>query len=375
MRDRGTGIDAAGLAPERWLTQDYRQREATAALAWTRHGWQTRLGINVIDLAENFGDADYATRQVGMSAESHIRKQALFASAEGPLGAGRLELGLRRDLQRYLSSQVYDAGPPAQTTTGSGVVKSATSPKLALSWPFGGYRLRGSLGTGFSPPQASQLYNGYVGAGSVMLANPGLQPERSTTADLSLSRNDAAGDWAVTLFATRWRDKIGTRIVSYGMPVVQQPQNVGKVAAHGLETQWSRRFAGGWSASANYTYTRTRVVEDLSDPALVGRELPDMPRHKANLALTFDAGAGFAARAKLRLVGSAFTDDANTVTDARGYRWKKAGYAVLDLAATWRRPGWEFTLALDNVFDRDYVSGFFWHQEPRTLRGELTLHF
>jgi len=207
------------------------------------------------------------------------------------------------------------------------------------------------------------------------LANPALQAERSTTADLALSRNDEAGDWTITLFATRWRDKIGTRIVSYGMPVVQQPQNTGKVVAHGLEAQWSRRLAGGWSASANYTYTRTRVVEDLSDPALVGKELPDMPRHKANLALAFDVGEGFAARAKLRAIGSAFTDDANTVTDVRGYRWKKSGYAVFDLAATWRRPRWELTLALDNVFDRDYVSGFFWHQEPRTLRGELTLHF
>ena len=78
---------------------------------------------------------------------------------------------------------------------------------------------------------------------------------------------------------------------------------------------------------------------------------------------------------KLRAVGSAFTDDANTVVDGRGYRWKKAGYAVLDLAATWRRPWWELTLALDNATNRDYVQGFFWHGEPRILRGELILRY
>lgn len=381
VRDRGTGIDAAGLAPEQRLIQDDRQREATAALAWRNSDWQARLGVNLVELSEVFGSADYASGQTLSSTESLIRKRAAFASAEAPLGPGRLELGLRRDIQRYASSHVFDAGPPQQETFGGGVVKSATSPKVGLSWPLGdGYQLRGSAGTGFSPPQASQLYNGYVGAGSVMLANPNLKPERSTTADLALSRarsdgNDKESNWGLTLFATRWEDKIGMRIVSYGVPAVQQPQNVGEAMARGLETQWSLRLSGGWTVAANYTHTRTRVIRDSASATLIGKELRDMPRHKTNVALTRELGDGFDARAKLRAIGSSFTDDANTVTDTSSYRWKKAGYAVLDLSATWHRPRWEFTLALDNALDRDYVTGFFWHQEPRTLRGELTLHY
>ena len=378
LRDQGTGIDAAGLMPDQSLVQDYRQREGSLALAWADGGRQLRVGVNRVDLDESFGSADYATAQTTMTADSTIRKEAAFAAAELPLGASRLELGLRRDLQRYLSSQVYDAGPPAQTTQGGGVVKSATSPKVALSWPFGGYRLRGSVGTGFSPPQAGALYNGYVGAGAVTLANPGLKSETSTTADISLANtagNQGNADWSLTLFATRWQDKIATRIVSYGTPVVQQPQNVGEVMARGLEAHVSWRIAAGWSASANYTYNRTRVVKNEADPSVVGNELPEMPRHKANVSLAYEPDGGFAARAKLRAIGSAFTDDANTVMDDRGYRWKKAGYGVLDLSTTWRRQASELTLALDNALDRDYVQGFFWHGEPRTLRGELTLRY
>ena len=376
VRDRGTGTDAAGLAPEQWLTQRYRQREGTVSLVWQGGGWQARAGLNLVDLDEDFGSSDHATRQTVMTADSSIRKQAVFAAAELPVGAGRLELGLRRDLQRYLSSRVFDAGPPAQETQGGGVLKSATSPKVALSWPLTeGYRLRGSIGTGFSPPQASQLYNGYVGAGSVTLANPGLKSELSTTADLGLAHADATGNWGLTLFATRWQDKIAMRIVDYAMPVTQQPQNVGEVVARGVEAQWSRRLGHGWSAQANYTYNRTRIVANTADPSVVGNELPDMPRHKANLSAVWEPDAGFAARAKLRAVGAAFTEDANTVLDARGYRWKKAGFAVLDFSATWRRPNWEFTLALNNVLDRDYVQGFFWRGEPRTLRAELTLRY
>jgi len=228
----------------------------------------------------------------------------------------------------------------------------------------------------FSPPHGSpSSTNGYVGAGAVTLANPGLKPELSTTADLGLVHADAAGNWEMTLFATRWQDKIATRIVDYGAPVVQQPQNVGEVIARGVEIQWSRRLAPGWSAAANYTHNRTRVVANAADPSVVGNELPDMPRHKANLSLAWEPDAGFTARAKLRAIGSAFTDDANTVVDTNGYRWKKAGHAVLDLAAIWRRPVWEFTLALNNALDREYVQGFFWRGEPRTLRAELTLRY
>jgi outer membrane receptor protein involved in Fe transport len=376
VRDRGTGTDAVGLAPENWMTNSYRQREGTAAVVVRGDAWNVRSGVNLVDLVETFASAEYASRAVNMSADSTIRKEALFASAELPVGAGRLELGLRRDLQRYISSRVYDAGPPAQETRGGGVLKSATSPKAVLSWPLAaGTRLRGSLGTGFSPPQASQLYNGYVSAGNVTLANPGLKPELSTTADLGLTHAGPAGDLGLTLFATRWQDKIATRIVSYGMPNVSQPNNVGEVTARGLEANWSRRMTNGWSLAANYTYNRTRVVKNEADPSVVGNELPDMPRHKANLSVAFNPSADFAARVKLRAIGSAFTDDANTVVDGRGYRWKKAGYAVLDLAATWRHTAWEFTLALDNATNRDYVKGFFWHGEPRTLRGELTLRY
>lgn len=374
VRDRGTGTDAAGLAPERWLTQSSLQREGNLAFAWHGTGWNARAGANLANLRENFGSADFASRQLLASADSVTRKEAVFASADVLMGAGRLELGLRRDLQRYVSFRVFAAGPPPQETQGGGAVKSATSPKVALSWLLGGdYRLRCSVGTGFSPPLAAQLYNGYTGAGSVTVANPGLKPERSTTADLTLSRANAKVDLALTLFATRWQDKIATRIVDYGMPVVQQQENVGEVAARGLEAQWSRRLTDVWSIAANYTHTRTRVVYDLANASLVGRQLPNMPRHKANLAVSHEQGSDMTVRAKLRAVGSAFTDDANTATDARGYHWENTAYTVLDLIATWRRPRWEFTFALDNAFDRDYVSGFFSRGEPRTLRGELTL--
>lgn len=114
--------------------------------------------------------------------------------------------------------------------------------------------MRSSIGKGFSPPPASQLYNRYAGAGSVTLANPNLKPEHSTTVDIGLSHRETTGNWGVTLFATQWEDKVATRILDYGTPVVQQPQNVGVVTAVGVEAHWAGRLADGWSIDTNYTY-------------------------------------------------------------------------------------------------------------------------
>ena len=75
VRDRGTGTDAAGLAPQNRLTQHYRQREGTLALAWRGDDWNARTGLNFVDLVETYGNAEYATRAVTTAADSTIRKQ------------------------------------------------------------------------------------------------------------------------------------------------------------------------------------------------------------------------------------------------------------------------------------------------------------
>jgi outer membrane receptor protein involved in Fe transport len=173
-----------------------------------------------------------------LTADSLIRTAGAVRRRRTAGRAGRSNAACATDRQDFVLARMFSA--PDTVSSGGGVAKSALSPKLALGWPLGdGYRLRGSLGTGFSPPPASQLYNGYLGAGSVTLANPGLKPERSATADLALSHSGAFGDWSLTLFATRWQDKIAVGIVDYGMPVVQQPQNVGRSSAQGVEAQWS----------------------------------------------------------------------------------------------------------------------------------------
>ena len=124
-----------------------------------------------------------------------------------------------------------------------------------------------------------------------------------------------------------------------------------------------------WSATLNYTYNRSHIVRDQTYPERAGNTLPDMPRHKLNAALTYESEATTGLLA-MRGFSAAYTDEANTVVDAQGYKWIKSGYAVLDATLTRRYRAVDVTLSLDNVFNRNYATGFFRIGQPRLLRIE-----
>jgi outer membrane receptor protein involved in Fe transport len=175
---------------------------------------------------------------------------------------------------------------------------------------------------------------------------------------------------AATYFHTAWSDKIGVAIVDYGVPLVRQYANIGAVEAQGVEIETRMKMTEVWAVSLNYTYNRSLIVRDQAHAERVGNSLPDMPRHKLNAALGYES-ADVSGRLALRALSAAYTDEANIVTDAQGYRWQKGGYAVLD--ATWTRHyrPVDITLSLDNVFNRYYTTGFFRIGQPRLLRIEL----
>ncbi|MDP2155265.1 MAG: TonB-dependent receptor, partial [Sulfuricella sp.] len=230
-------------------------------------------------------------------------------------------------------------------------------------------------GTGFVPSTPYQLYYADVGPATQWLANPALKPQRSLTWDLGARRKFGAGTEAgVTVFHTLWRDKIGAMIVDYGIPLKRQSQNIGQAESRGAEIEFSHKAGGGWSAFFNYTHTRTRVTENLANPALAGKELPDMPRHKFNLGVGYENG-GMTGKGLLRYVGASYTDENNTVTDGKGYRWQREPYHVVDLSLTKRFRDVDLTLAADNLFDRKYQSGFFWRAEGRIVRAEAAFRF
>lgn len=375
LRDRGTGTDAAGLAPNRWLLSGGSKFEAEVTGAAKGGAGTLRFGLHYGQNADAYETRDYQSGATDFLLRAKMSNTAAyFLYQSGPWNGVSLDLSGRYDRYRYFDTTIFNDASLVKNTTADETTKQSFNPKAGLRWVIDGATLNGSVGTGFVPPSPDQLYYADVGPATQWLANPALKPQRSITWDLGARRKFGAGTEAgVTVFHTLWRDKIGAMIVDYGIPLKRQNQNIGQAESRGAEVEFSHK-AGGWSAFFNYTHTRTRVTENLANPALAGKELPDMPRHKFNLGVGYENG-GMTGKALLRYVGASYTDENNTVTDGKGYRWQREPYYVADLSLTRRFRDVDLTLAADNLFDRKYQSGFFWRAEGRIVRAEAAFRF
>lgn len=377
LKDRGTGTDVAGLAPDRWLFSDGDKLEMELAAAAKGEAGALRFGLRHARNADTYETRDYQSGTTDFLLCAKMANSAVFLLYEAvPWNGIAVELSGRYDRYRYFDTTIFNDASLTKNTSGEETTKRSFNPKVSLRWVAGNTTLNGSVGTGFVPPTPDQLYYSDAGPASQFLANPALEPQRSLTADLGVRRKLGGGaDAGVTFFHTRWRDKIGVMITDYGIPLKQQFQNIGQAESKGLELELSQKAESGWSAFFNYTYARTQVTENVANPALVGKELPDMPRHKFNLGFGYEGGAGFTAKGLLRFVGSSFADENNTVTDSKGYRWEREPYHVVDLSITKRINAADLTLAVDNLLDKKYMSGFFWRAEGRIVRAEAALRF
>lgn len=371
LKDRGTGSDAEGLLPEHSVLSRGSRLEGDLSARFGSEADGLTLGVHLGLARERYRIRAWDTGESRFALSADTLNAAAHFLWRRPLGAtAALDLSGRHDHYRYADTRIANAGAPeihAATTE-----LDTFNPKLGLTWtPTAGTRVQASLGTGFVPPTPDQLHYAETTPGSRFLANPGLRPQRSLTADLGVHRAlDGGAEASLTLFRTLWRDKIGVMIVDYA-DLARQYRNLGEAASTGVEAQWQRRLGGGWSLSANYTHTRSEITADQADPTLVGNELPDTPRHKFNLALDYERPGRASGKALLRCVGASYMDEQNTVVDSDGHRWRRHPYCVADLSWTRHGPGWDATVAVDNLFDRRYESGFFWRDRGRLLRIEL----
>ena len=143
------------------------------------------------------------------------------------------------------------------------------TPRLYAVWnATDALTIKGGVSKGFKAPGLRQTVDGYyytTGGGpgrGVMIGDPDLQPETSTSYELSAIYTASSWDVGATLFQTDFRDKIES--YSTGVPItvggidyesLWEYDNVGKARIRGLE------LSGSWTATedlrfrATYTYT------------------------------------------------------------------------------------------------------------------------
>lgn len=373
LLDVGTSTAAPGLAPDRYVVSIGGKSEAELALAYQGETAAVHLGTSYRRARDRTSIRPYGGASDMFVLDSVTINRALFAHLDRRFGE---KLGVvldgRYDRHEYPDIFVFDAMGTA-VAPAARAVKRSFNPKLEMRWDASeAVALNASIGTGFIPPTPDQLYYSDMGAAAWMLGNPDLKPQRSRTQDVGLSmKQDEEWSVAASLFRTLWTDKIGVSIIDYGTPLKRQYANIGAAESRGVELESRLRIAEAWSAALNYTYNHSRIVRDEAHPERAGNSLPDMPRHKLNAALAYEQG-DMSGRLGMRALSAAYTDEANTVVDAQGYKWIKSGYAVLDATLTHRFRDVDITLSLDNAFNRHYATGFFRVGQPRLLRVEAT---
>lgn len=218
-------------------------------------------------------------------------QKALFAEDEWSLtDTFKLTLGARYDRHSIFGGKV--------------------SPRIYGVWNAAPqWTLKGGISDGYKTPRVEQLAPGINGFGQQgrlpLVGSPGLKPETSRTTELGAYFDSPTGFAAsATVFNNEFKDKITSGpgllncdyrpspnragCVSFGnwpnVDAFGQSINVDEAVTRGLELSTRIPLTTAWSATANYTYTKS----EQKSGANAGSPLTDTPKHALNARLNWD---------------------------------------------------------------------------------------
>ena len=255
--------------------------------------------------------------------------RGVFAQWQRAFGAQSLQANVRRDDNSQFGGK----------TTGSAL----------WGWNFAkDLRITASWGTAFRAPTFNDLY--YPG-----FSNPDLRPESSRNVEIGLRGTPDWGHWSLSAYRNDVSDLITWDAA------LNLPNNIDRARITGLEGVVGGKLAG-WDVRATATLMNAR--DDAAGGFYDGNELPRRPRRSAR----FDADRSFgrlSVGASWYIAGRTYDDIANQ--DPLG------GYALTNLRADWQvNRDWKLQLALNNVFDKNYETAWFYNQPGRNVMLTLS---
>jgi outer membrane receptor protein involved in Fe transport len=224
--------------------------------------------------------------------------------------------------------------------------------------------LHASLFRGFRAPNLNELHRPFrTTSGVVAEANPALDPERSRGAEVGADYVRRGARLAVAAYWNEIDDPILQRTLGVPGPegsviepcgfvpprgLCAQRENLGQIRSRGFELDGSLELGDRARLAGSYAHLHARVSAAPHRPELVGKPLPQLPKHMATLRFTALAPGDLDLFLAGRYVSSRPDDDfGGTLLPS---------FVVFDLGVT--RPlvhGLELTLAAENVLDREIV--------------------
>jgi outer membrane receptor protein involved in Fe transport len=190
------------------------------------------------------------------------------------------------------------------------------------------YRLADSLSIwaglswGFRAPTLNELYRTFAVGANRTLANENLGPERLVGGEAGVNVAPARGlVWRTTWFRNRVKNPV-SNVTLPSPPNTRQRQNLGRTRIWGIQSDVEYRVQTYWRLTGGYLYDMATVREFPSDTALVGRFLPQVPKHRGSAQVTYSHPRFFTASLGAQFSSRQFEDDQNL--------FRLPGYGVVD---------------------------------------------
>jgi len=249
----------------------------------------------------------------------------VFVQYQGRFGAHQLQASLRNDDNEQFGNH----------TTGS------------LGWGMDlarGFRLNASYGTAFKAPTFSDLYDPWSGV-------PGLDPEKSKSANLGVAQQGDGWRWGLDVYETRIDDLITYDATTFMMSQVE------KARIRGAELTGFITVAGfDFNAQLSHSDPRNRTDGSAQFDNWLARRAQDTAR------LDIDRRFGdFRAGVTATGSGKRYDNADNTV--------RLAGYGTVDLRLEYAiSRDWSVLGRVSNLFDREYETVAWFNQPGREYR-------
>lgn len=241
--------------------------------------------------------------------------------------------------------------------------ESAFSPRLsALIRVNEAVSLHASASRNFRAPTLNELYRGFRVGNVVTVANAALQAERASSIEAGSSVVIRGIYLRATAFLTDV-DRAVANVTIGSTPdlITRQRQNAGKTRAAGFEVDAEKRFAD-LAVNAGYMFADSRVTAFSANPQLVGREIPQVPRHQFTVQFRY-AVKKWSMSVQGRAASQQFDDDLNL--------FRLEPYLQADLFVSRRiKKSISVYAAVENIFNSRYSVG---RTPVRTISSPLNL--
>jgi iron complex outermembrane receptor protein len=339
-------------------------------VAFGAHQDSFRLNNPRYALADWISGADGAVLTLS---RGRTRTQALWAQDIWTLTPRlRVTVGGRWEYWRATDG-VNASVSPALDVSQPRVAAQAFSPKGVLAFaPASGWMLKGSVGLAYRFPTVTELYQSVTVGTQLQTPRPDLKPERSLSSELSVERTWSSSSARLSLFDERITNALlsQTALLPSGASA-SFVQNVARTHAAGVELVADRRdlLVHGLELSGWVTYVDARIDRDPAFAAAVGKALPQLPRWRGALVVSYAPTPKLDVAIAGRYSDRAFASIDNSDRYADTYQGF-AAYFVLDLHARYRiTPHLTAGVGVDNLNGRSY---FLFHPFPqRTVITDL----